>query len=210
MVPEAKPQASESSASSGVVRKKYEMCKNFKEKGTCKYGDRCLFAHGSHEMTKRGSENEVEPPPVVIEKKEEKEAEDTEITAETTKMTLGDEKNELVVASEQSCSAESGTGTVEDEIQDHGENSTTLSSIEHSNANTPEINTTTKNTQYQNNFENFKKEEEFKELLDNLEIENIEIVLSARPNTKNDEAEQKFNIEIEKLLSEDDEDLSAP
>ena len=31
------------------------MCKNFREKGTCKYGDRCLFAHGDHELTKRGS-----------------------------------------------------------------------------------------------------------------------------------------------------------
>ena len=26
------------------------MCKNFKEKGWCKYGDRCLFAHGDHEL----------------------------------------------------------------------------------------------------------------------------------------------------------------
>ena len=32
------------------------MCKNFREKGTCKYGDRCLFAHGDHELTKRGSQ----------------------------------------------------------------------------------------------------------------------------------------------------------
>jgi hypothetical protein len=31
------------------------MCKNFREKGACKYGDRCLFAHGDHELTKRGS-----------------------------------------------------------------------------------------------------------------------------------------------------------
>ena len=30
------------------------MCKNFKEKGSCKYGDRCLFAHGDHELIKRG------------------------------------------------------------------------------------------------------------------------------------------------------------
>ena len=37
-----------------VVRLKYEMCKNFKEKGVCKYGDRCLFAHGDHELIKRG------------------------------------------------------------------------------------------------------------------------------------------------------------
>lgn len=37
---------------------------------------------------------------------------------------------------------------------------------------------------YLANFENFKKEEEFKELLENLDIENIEIDLSARPGLK--------------------------
>ena len=45
-----------SAPKSGVVRLKYEMCKNFREKGTCKYGDRCLFAHGDHELTKRGTQ----------------------------------------------------------------------------------------------------------------------------------------------------------
>jgi Zinc finger C-x8-C-x5-C-x3-H type (and similar) len=35
------------------MRKKYEMCKNFKEKGVCKYGDKCLFAHGEHELSRR-------------------------------------------------------------------------------------------------------------------------------------------------------------
>lgn len=29
------------------------MCKNWREKGTCKYGDRCLFAHGEVELTRR-------------------------------------------------------------------------------------------------------------------------------------------------------------
>lgn len=29
------------------------MCKNFKEKGLCKYGDKCLFAHGDHELASR-------------------------------------------------------------------------------------------------------------------------------------------------------------
>ena len=29
------------------------MCKNWKEKGSCKYGDKCLFAHGEHELSKR-------------------------------------------------------------------------------------------------------------------------------------------------------------
>ena len=28
------------------------MCKNFREKGVCKYGDKCLFAHGEHELYK--------------------------------------------------------------------------------------------------------------------------------------------------------------
>ena len=36
-------------------RLKYEMCKNWREKGECKYGARCLFAHGEDELTKRGS-----------------------------------------------------------------------------------------------------------------------------------------------------------
>lgn len=35
------------------MRKKYEMCKNFKEKGVCKYYEKCLFAHGEHELSKR-------------------------------------------------------------------------------------------------------------------------------------------------------------
>lgn len=38
------------------MRKKYEMCKNFKEKGICKYGEKCLFAHGEHELTRRQPE----------------------------------------------------------------------------------------------------------------------------------------------------------
>ena len=46
--------AAASSSTSVIVRKKYESCKNFREKGECKYGDRCLFAHGDHELTKRG------------------------------------------------------------------------------------------------------------------------------------------------------------
>ena len=31
------------------------MCKNWRERGDCKYGDKCLFAHGEDELTKRGS-----------------------------------------------------------------------------------------------------------------------------------------------------------
>jgi hypothetical protein len=54
-----------SSSATSVVRKKYESCKNFREKGVCKYGDRCLFAHGDHELTKRGSdEDEKKPKPI--------------------------------------------------------------------------------------------------------------------------------------------------
>lgn len=38
-----------------IVRRKYEMCKNWKEKGSCRYGDKCLFAHGEHELTRKKS-----------------------------------------------------------------------------------------------------------------------------------------------------------
>ncbi|CDW75373.1 ccch-type zn-finger protein [Stylonychia lemnae] len=41
---------------SSMMRKKYEMCKNFKEKGVCKYGEKCLFAHGEHELSRRETE----------------------------------------------------------------------------------------------------------------------------------------------------------
>ena len=44
-----------------VRRLKYEMCKNWREKGTCKYGDKCLFAHGEKELTKRSTANGPEP-----------------------------------------------------------------------------------------------------------------------------------------------------
>jgi hypothetical protein len=40
---------------SKIVRKKYEMCKNWKEKGSCRYGDKCLFAHGDHELSRKKS-----------------------------------------------------------------------------------------------------------------------------------------------------------
>lgn len=39
-----------------VRRLKYEMCKNWREKGECKYGVKCLFAHGEEELTKRGTQ----------------------------------------------------------------------------------------------------------------------------------------------------------
>ena len=44
-----------------VSRMKYESCKNFRETGYCKYGDKCLFAHGAHELTRRGSPTEEKP-----------------------------------------------------------------------------------------------------------------------------------------------------
>lgn len=44
-----------------VIRLKYEMCKNWKEKGTCKYNDRCLFAHGDHELTKTSTKQSASP-----------------------------------------------------------------------------------------------------------------------------------------------------
>ena len=43
-----------------VVRKKYEMCKNWREKGNCRYGDKCLFAHGDNELSrKKSGESEI-------------------------------------------------------------------------------------------------------------------------------------------------------
>lgn len=50
ITPDTKPNES---AKPIYQRKKYEMCKNFREKGNCKYGDKCLFAHGDHEISRR-------------------------------------------------------------------------------------------------------------------------------------------------------------
>ena len=68
-----------------VKRLKYEMCKNFREKGQCKYGDKCLFAHGEHELTKRSSLNGPEPKikatetekPTILKTEEKSEKEDS-------------------------------------------------------------------------------------------------------------------------------------
>lgn len=65
MAPVTPSVSSGASNSSQIVRKKYESCKNFREKGVCKYGDRCLFAHGDHELTKRGSDEEEKPKLIV-------------------------------------------------------------------------------------------------------------------------------------------------
>ena len=41
----------------GNPRFKTEICRNFKEKGTCLYGSQCQFAHGSDEMRDSGKQN---------------------------------------------------------------------------------------------------------------------------------------------------------
>jgi hypothetical protein len=51
------------------------MCKNWKEKGTCRYGDKCLFAHGEQELTRKSSIDEAESksitlPPLIVEVKD--------------------------------------------------------------------------------------------------------------------------------------------
>ena len=38
------------------------MCKNWREKGSCRYGDRCLFAHGNDEIVGKSSPVKEEPP----------------------------------------------------------------------------------------------------------------------------------------------------
>ena len=37
------------------------MCKNWREKGNCRYGDRCLFAHGYDELTKSSATQDKSP-----------------------------------------------------------------------------------------------------------------------------------------------------
>jgi hypothetical protein len=37
------------------------MCKNWREKGQCRYGDRCLFAHGYDELTQSSVTNGSSP-----------------------------------------------------------------------------------------------------------------------------------------------------
>lgn len=44
------PSSSSSSLSSASNRYKTELCRPFAEFGTCKYGDKCQFAHGRHEL----------------------------------------------------------------------------------------------------------------------------------------------------------------
>ena len=45
------------------------MCKNWREKGSCRYGDKCLFAHGDQELTKKSPPSSpAKTKPVVLEK----------------------------------------------------------------------------------------------------------------------------------------------
>ena len=67
-----------------IRRLKYEMCKNWREKGACKYGDKCLFAHGEAELTKRSSAPHAEaekhkPEPTTEPKESEKTIEKEEL-----------------------------------------------------------------------------------------------------------------------------------
>lgn len=82
----------------------------------------------------------------------------------------------------------SNEATINEELMDHGENSTTLSSINESQKDTPEkLHVKMRNSSSLDHhnageqcFYSFKKEVEFKEMLDNLDIENIEISLSRK------------------------------
>ena len=196
------------------------MCKNFREKGACKYGDRCLFAHGDHELTRRGSPNGEEP------KKEEKKPEDLKEQESTkngdtaltlTKTTVQAADTTLSIQFEGSCENSLINQEDSETLEDQGENSTTLSSIQE--VTTPEKHSSKIPTKNPVEMYCFKKEDDFRELLDNLDIENIEILTSHKPaiknsvNTEKEEEElmleEKFSLEIEKLLSEEDDESNS-
>ena len=42
--------AAAAAAAVAATRYKTELCRSFQENGTCKYGDKCQFAHGGHEL----------------------------------------------------------------------------------------------------------------------------------------------------------------
>jgi hypothetical protein len=99
-------------------------------------------------------------------------------------------------------------------LEDQGENSTTLSSIQE--VTTPEKHSSKMPIKNPTEMYCFKKEDDFRELLDNLDIENIEILTSHKPAIKQNSVnaekeeeelmlEEKFSLEIEKLLSEEDD-----
>lgn len=67
------------------------MCKNYKENHFCKYGDRCLFAHGDHELVKRGSPK-ADPAKGEDEKKDEAKVEDKTDKVEEKEITINSYK----------------------------------------------------------------------------------------------------------------------
>lgn len=93
-----------------IVRLKYEMCKNFKETGSCKYGDRCLFAHGDHELINRAAPPSTTttsaPPASSADKKEdpkvenEKEEEDKVAGNETRVNETTNDSTKVIAAAE--------------------------------------------------------------------------------------------------------------
>ena len=82
--PEKKEETTPTTPAPVVRRLKYEMCKNWRERGECKYGDKCLFAHGDAELTKRVTA----PPPVVEKKPEPKDSASKTDPAEESKIEL--------------------------------------------------------------------------------------------------------------------------
>lgn len=94
------------------------MCKNYREKGVCKYGDKCLFAHGDHELTRRGSPTEKEQKPNSTESKNKDEAakesesknesKGENTTLDTTK--LESSQNQTVIANKSKVEEEIETG----------------------------------------------------------------------------------------------------
>lgn len=51
------PNLSSSSGSGEWVKEKSELCKKFVERGSCPYGEKCKFAHGSHELRQNHGQN---------------------------------------------------------------------------------------------------------------------------------------------------------
>ena len=70
------------------------MCKNWRERGSCKYGDKCLFAHGEKELTKRSTAppTEDQTPKSTLEQKSESNT--TAINADNEKKDPKEEEKE--------------------------------------------------------------------------------------------------------------------
>ena len=66
------------------ARLKYEMCKNWREKGNCRYGEKCLFAHGEHELTKKQVSQANSTTATTTEKPKVEETEKEEVPEPTT------------------------------------------------------------------------------------------------------------------------------